>query len=146
MYVQYAAIQRNSGDFMSKLLVIEDDHETAKLLESIFVYEKYSVICAGTAAEGFQSCLSELPDLVLMGIRLPDGSGIDLCRMMKGTPQIKHIPVILLTTDSTTAEDRMRGLEADAEGYMSKPFVNEELIARVAGVLKRSPGQTGAMP
>ena len=146
MLCRQVALRRNPGKFMNKLLVIEDDPTMTKLLQNIFTSDTYSVISAGTAAEGFRSCLEVLPDLVLMAVVLPDGSGIDQCRVMKENQHIKHIPIIVLTTASTSAEDRMRILESGAEGYMRKPFLNDELAAQVAGALKRSHKGEGQAP
>jgi len=123
---------------MYKLLVIEDDSIMAKVLTRIFTSEKYEVKHSPTAAEGFQSCLKELPDLVLMDINLPDGSGLDLCKKMKENQRIKHIPIILLTGDATSVESKIQGMESGAEDYVLKPFITDELLARVKGVLKRS--------
>ena len=123
---------------MYKLLVIEDDLIMSKVLLRIFRSEKYEVSHSGTIADGFQTCLKELPDLVLLDINLPDGSGLDLCRRMKETQQIKHIPIVILTGDATSVDSKVQGLESGAEDYILKPFISDELIARVSGILKRS--------
>lgn len=123
---------------MYKLLVIEDDPIMTKVLVRMFTSEKYEVIHIGNAEEGFKSCIKELPDLVLMDVNLPDGNGLDLCRKMKETQRIKHIPIVMMTGDATSVESKMQGLEYGAEDYVLKPFISEELMARVAGILKRS--------
>ena len=123
---------------MYKLLVIEDDHMVAKVLMRTFTMEKYEVTHKSTAGEGFQACLTEVPDLILMDINLPDDNGIEVCRRMKENQRLKHIPVILLTGDAISVENKMQGLEAGAEDYVLKPFLPDELIARVAGILRHS--------
>ncbi|MDO8806742.1 MAG: response regulator transcription factor [Elusimicrobiota bacterium] len=123
---------------MYKLLIIEDEPIMAKVLKRMFTSEKYEVTNTNTAGEGFEACLKELPDLVLMDVHLPDGNGLDLCRKMKETPRIKHIPIIIMTGEATSVDCKMMGLESGAEDYVLKPFISEELIARVAGILKRS--------
>lgn len=123
---------------MYKLLIIEDDHIMSTILTRIFTAEKYEVKHSNTVGEGFQACLRELPDLVLLDINLPDGSGLDLCRSMKENPRIKHIPIILLTGDATSVDSKVQGLESGAEDYVLKPFLTDELVARVNGILKRS--------
>jgi len=123
---------------MYKLLVIEDDAIMSKVLVRMFTSEKYEVSHTGTCEEGFRSALKELPDLILMDINLPDGNGVDLCRRMKETQRIKHIPVIMMTGDATSVDNKVQGLESGAEDYVLKPFISDELIARVAGILKRS--------
>lgn len=123
---------------MYKLLIIEDDTTMYKVLTRMFTSEKYDVKRAATLEDGFTTCLKELPDLVLLDVNLPDGSGLDMCRKMKDTQQIKHIPIIIMTGDATSVESKMQGLEAGAEDYVLKPFIADELIARVNGILKRS--------
>ncbi len=123
---------------MYKLLIIEDDPIVTKVLTRIFVSEKYEVKQVGTAEGGFQAALKGLPDLVLLDISLPDGSGLDLCRRMKEDRRIRHIPIIILTGDATSVENKMQGLESGAEDYVLKPFIPEELTIRAAGILKRS--------
>lgn len=123
---------------MYKLLVIEDDSIMSKVLARMFTSEKYDVKRAATLEDGFKTCLKELPDLVLLDVNLPDGSGLDMCRKMKETQQIKHIPIIIMTGDATSVECKIQGLESGAEDYVLKPFIADELVARVNGILKRS--------
>ena len=123
---------------MLKLLIIEDDHIMTKVLTRIFTAEKYEVLCSDTAAGGYAACLKELPDLVVLDVNLPDGSGLDLCAKMKENLRIKHIPIVILTGDAMSVDNKVQGLESGAEDYILKPFINEELTARVAGILKRS--------
>lgn len=123
---------------MYKLLIIEDDSIMSKVLSRMFTSEKYDIKHAATLEDGFKTCLRELPDLVLLDVNLPDGSGLDMCRKMKETQQIKHIPIIIMTGDATSVECKIQGLEAGAEDYVLKPFIADELIARVDGILKRS--------
>lgn len=104
----------------------------------MFTSEKYEVNLAATAKDGFDSCVKELPDLVLLDINLPDGNGLDVCKKIKESPKLKHIPVVILTGDATSVENRVQGMESGAEDYVLKPFIAEELLARVAGIIKRS--------
>lgn len=123
---------------MYNLLIIEDDPIVAKALSHIFAAEKYEVKITGSLGEGLQTALKELPDLILLDVNLPDGNGSSLCRVIKEDPRIKHIPVILMTGDATSVENKVQGLEYGADDYVIKPFIPEELLARVAGVIKRS--------
>jgi len=97
---------------MYKLLIIEDDNIMAKVLTRIFTSEKYDVKHTKTAGDGFEICLKELPDLVLLDVHLPDGNGLDLCRKMKETPRIKHIPIVIMTGEATSVDNKMQGLRA----------------------------------
>lgn len=109
-----------------------------KVLTRMFTAEKYGVTTQGTVKEGFESCLKELPDLVILDVALPDGNGLDLCKRMKEHPRIKHIPIIILTGDATTVENRILGLEYGADDYVLKPFIPSGLLSRVAGIIKHS--------
>ena len=123
---------------MYKLLTIDDDHIMSSILMRIFTAEKYEVKQANTAEDGYKACLKELPDIIILDVNLPDGTGLDLCRRIKETPRVKHIPVILLTGDATSIDNKVQGMENGAEDYVLKPFITDELVARVSGILKRS--------
>jgi len=123
---------------MYRLLVVEDDPIMTKVLNRLFTSERYEVKNACTIGEGFESCSRELPDIVLLDVNLPDGNGLDLCRKIKDTPRLKHIPVVMLTGDATSVENKVQGLESGAEDYILKPFIAEELLARISGIIKRS--------
>lgn len=123
---------------MYKLLIVEDDPIMSKVLVSMFKSENYEVTHSATGEGAFQAATKELPDLVLMDINLPDSSGLDICRRMKSTQRVKHIPVILITGGATSVDDKVEGMEIGAEDYILKPFLADELIARVAGIVKRS--------
>lgn len=131
---------------MYNLLVIDDDFMICKVLANIFASEKYGVRTSRTVGEGFKACLAQPPDLILLDINLPDGSGLDLCRRIKETPGIKHIPVIILTGGAAETETREAGLDSGAEDYFPKPFVMEEIVARVAEIIKLGRMPTGVRP
>ena len=122
---------------MYKVLVIEDDPIMGKVMRRIFASDHCKVSLATTAQSGMETCLKELPDLVLLDIVLPDGNGLELCRRMKVDPKIKHIPIIIVSGAATSVDDRIAGIEAGAEDYILKPFITEELMERAAGILKR---------
>lgn len=123
---------------MYRILIVDDDPIMSKVLVSLFRSEKYEVSYFPTGEAGLQALEKELPDLLLMDINLPDGNGLDFCRRAKTTPRVKHIPVILITGDATSVENRVQGLENGADDYVLKPFIAEELLARVAGILKNT--------
>jgi DNA-binding response OmpR family regulator len=123
---------------MYKILIVDDDPIMAKVLVSMFRSEKYEVTSCHTGGEGMQAAQKELPDLVLMDINLPDGNGLDFCKQLKTNPRLKHIPVILITGDATSVENKVAGMENGADDYVLKPFIADELMARAAGIIKRS--------
>lgn len=123
---------------MYRILIVDDDPIMTKVLVSLFRSEKYEVSSFPTGTAGMQALEKELPDLLLMDINLPDGNGLDFCRQAKTSPRVKHIPVVLITGDATSVENKVQGLENGADDYVLKPFIAEELLARVAGILKNS--------
>jgi two-component system alkaline phosphatase synthesis response regulator PhoP/two-component system response regulator VicR len=118
---------------VKKILVIDDENAIRELIELVLKRENFQVKTAGNGALGLMEINSFHPDLVLLDLMLPDYSGYDLCReiVKKST-----IPVIMLSAKDETI-DKVLGLELGAEDYMTKPFDNRELIARIKVVLRR---------
>ncbi|OPZ94075.1 MAG: Transcriptional regulatory protein YycF [Firmicutes bacterium ADurb.Bin419] len=118
---------------MKKILVIDDENAIRDLLELVLTRENYQVKTAQNGVAGLVEMDSFQPDLVLLDIMLPDYSGYDLCReiVKKST-----IPVIMISAKNETI-DKVLGLELGAEDYITKPFDNRELIARIKVVLRR---------
>jgi DNA-binding response OmpR family regulator len=85
-----------------------------------------------------ETAVRERPDLILLDVVLPDENGIEVCARLKGMPETRHIPVILLTGDAVQVENKIAGIEGGAEDYIIKPFLPEEVLARVKGILKRN--------
>ncbi|SHO42893.1 response regulator transcription factor [Anaerocolumna xylanovorans] len=118
---------------MKKILVIDDEIAIRDLIELVLKRENYQVKTAENGAIGLMEIDAFHPDLVLLDLMLPDYSGYDLCReiVKKST-----IPIIMLSAKNETI-DKVLGLELGAEDYMTKPFDNRELIARIKVVLRR---------
>jgi DNA-binding response OmpR family regulator len=125
---------------VKKILVIDDEIAIRDLLELVLKRENYLVKTAENGANGLVEIESFKPDLVLLDLMLPDYSGYDLCReiVKKST-----IPVVMLSAKNEII-DKVLGLELGAEDYLTKPFDNRELIARIKVVLRRydNSGQT----
>jgi len=115
------------------LLVEDEDAITVPLTEAL-AREGFRAETAGTLAEGLDIARSRRPDLVLLDVMLPDGSGFDLLRELRGE---EHLPVIMLTARGDEA-DRVLGLELGADDYVVKPFSARELVARIRAVLRRT--------
>jgi len=118
---------------VKKILVIDDELAIRDLIELVLKRENYQVRTAENGTIGLMEIESFQPDLVLLDLMLPDYSGYDVCReiVKKST-----IPVIMLSAKSETI-DKVLGLELGAEDYITKPFDNRELIARIKVVLRR---------
>ena len=121
------------------ILLVEDETAITDPLAEALEREGFSARVAGTAAEALEMAASQPPDLVLLDIGLPDGSGLDVCRTLR---QSSDVPVIMLTARGSEA-DRVAGLELGADDYVVKPFSAREVTARVRAVLRRASGGGG---
>ena len=122
---------------MHRVLVVDDESDVTELLQYRLEQEGYRVATLNDPM-GFVFKVREFePDLMLLDIMMPELSGIQLCRIVRADPSMKDIPVIFLSARGEV-EDRIKGLEAGAEDYVSKPFNINELILRISKMLKRS--------
>jgi two-component system, OmpR family, phosphate regulon response regulator PhoB len=119
-----------------RILVIEDEPDIREVVEFNLRREGFRVSGAETAEEGLEKIQSEFPDAVLLDLMLPGMSGLDLCRQLKANPDLRAIPVIMVTAKDDV-DDVVAGLEAGADDYVSKPFSPRVLIARVKAVVRR---------
>lgn len=117
-----------SPNHESPLLLIAEDHpDTLAILKELFQHD-YQVIPVSNGAEAWKICQEIVPDLILSDIYMPEVSGLELCRRVKSHEFLSHIPVFLLTA-SAGLSTRLEGSEAEADGYLSKPF-NHDLLAQ----------------
>jgi DNA-binding response OmpR family regulator len=123
------------------ILLVEDEAAITEPLADALEREGFSARVAGTVADALEMAGSKEPDLVLLDIGLPDGSGLDVCRELR---KRGDVPVIMLTARGAEA-DRVAGLELGADDYVVKPFSAREVTARVRAVLRRAaPGGAGS--
>jgi two-component system, cell cycle response regulator len=119
----------------ARILVVDDLEANRRLLEAKLTAEYYDVITARRGEEGVQIAKREKPDLILLDVMMPGGiDGYEACRRLKSTPETRHIPVIILTT-LDDRDNRLRGLQAGAEEFLTKPIDDVHLIARVKSLL-----------
>lgn len=119
-----------------KILIIEDEPDIRKNLEYNLSREGFNVKTAGSIHEAQNLLKSDLFNLILLDLMLPDGSGLDLCKNLKADSKTETIPVIILTAKDDEV-DKVVGFEIGADDYVTKPFSVRELILRVKAVLKR---------
>jgi DNA-binding response OmpR family regulator len=122
---------------MKRILVIDDLPENVFLLQERLENEGYTVLTAYDGKTGIEIAQSELPDLILLDVMMPDINGIEVCKTLVKNERTSNIPVILVTA-KTDAEDTKDGLDAGAFDYIKKPFNKTELLARVKSALKLS--------
>jgi two-component system phosphate regulon response regulator PhoB len=120
------------------VLVVEDEPGIAELLRYTLQAEGYSVEVATCAHEAQQALANALPRVVLLDWMLPDQPGIELLNHWRANPRTATVPVIMLTAKGLD-EDKVKGLNAGADDYVTKPFSPRELVARINAVLRRQP-------
>jgi DNA-binding response OmpR family regulator len=118
-----------------RILVIEDERKVARFLEQGLREEKYTVDVAFDGDEGLDRALSETYDLIITDVMMPKKSGIEVIRALRS--EKRNTPILCLTA-RTEVDDKVEGLDAGADDYLTKPFLFEELSARVRSLLRRS--------
>src|SRR5256712_937671 len=124
-----------------RVLIVEDDPELAGLLRDGLRAQRIDPTLAATFAEGHQRATLVTYDVIVLDVRLPGGSGFELCRELRRGGVTT--PVLMLTA-LDAVDDRVRGLEAGADDYLTKPFALRELVARLQALARRRPALTPA--
>lgn len=127
---------------MQKILVIEDEVDIADLIRYNLERAGYEVFKAHDGITGTDICIKERPDLVVLDLMLPGRNGFAVFKEIRRDARTSHIPVIMLTAKAQT-EDRIQGLEAGADDYLTKPFSPKELVLRVNAILRRAESAPG---
>ena len=122
------------------ILLVEDEESITTPLAEALERDGFHAVVAHTVADGLAKGRSVRPDLVLLDIGLPDGSGLDVCRALRSS---SNVPIIILSARGEEA-DRVVGLELGADDYVVKPFSARELIARIRAVLRRAAAPAAA--
>jgi two-component system, cell cycle response regulator len=120
---------------MMKLLIVDDSPDALEVAKARLAKENLNILCAEGGIEGLEIARRERPDLILLDLDMPDMSGFDVCRALKAEAELCMIPVLFLS-GSTTAEDKVHGLDLGAVDYVTKPFDGFELCARVRAALR----------
>lgn len=119
---------------MAKVLVVDDESSIVNIISYNLKKEGYDVITAEDGEAGLELALNENPDLILLDIMMPKMDGYEVCRKLR---EKSNVPIIMLTARADEV-DKVIGLEMGADDYVTKPFGNRELIARVKAHLRRS--------
>ncbi|MBN1316731.1 MAG: response regulator [Anaerolineales bacterium] len=124
----------------AKILIIDDDIDSLKLIGILLQRHGYQVITAPNGNEGLSLAASENPDLILLDVMMPSIDGIEVCRQLKKDPQLAHIPVLMFTA-KTRVDDKAAGFDAGADDYLTKPTHPAELASRIKALLARQPAK-----
>jgi len=117
-----------------RILVVEDEHRIANSIKKGLEQERYAVDIAYTGDDGYDLASTEDYDLIVLDLMLPEMNGIEICKELRKNKI--HIPILMLTAKGQT-EDKVEGLDAGADDYMTKPFSFDELLARIRALTRR---------
>jgi two-component system response regulator MprA len=118
---------------VSKVLIVDDDAHIRASLRRTLAFEGYQVREAGDGTGALEAALDELPDLVILDLMLPGIDGMEVCRRLR---EVNDVPILMLTAREGTSS-QVEGLDAGADDYLVKPFVKDELLARIRALLRR---------
>ena len=123
---------------MALVMVIEDEEALGLMLKYNLEKEGYEVIVESRGAKALGEVEKYAPSVILLDWMLPEISGVEICKLIRAKPDIKNIPIIMLTAKGEE-EDKVKGLSAGADDYVTKPFSIPELMARVKANMRRAP-------
>ena len=126
---------------MARILIVDDDPDIVESVTMVLQKNNHEVIQAYGGVEGLEKAKSEKPDAMILDVMMPDKDGYEVCKELKGDPNYKDIPVLLLTEvvskiPSTSYTHRM-GMETEADDYVDKPVEPTELVRLVERLLKK---------
>ena len=121
---------------MAKILIAEDERDIRDLVSFSLKFGGFEVVQASNGQEAVERAQVEMPDLILMDVRMPKMTGYEACKTLKAMPAMRHIPVVFLSAKGQESEIQ-QGVEAGAEEYILKPFAPDELTKQVRAVLER---------
>jgi CheY-like chemotaxis protein len=121
---------------MAKILIAEDERDIRELVSFSLQFGGFTVVQAANGAEAVEYAQKEMPDLILMDVRMPKMTGYEACRQMKSMESLRDIPVVFLSAKGQESEIQT-GMEVGAEEYILKPFAPDELVKQVQAVIDR---------
>ncbi len=133
---QPASEQTPPNDSHTKILIVDDHQEMRQYLKQLLLRQKFQVITAIDGNDGLQQCQNSMPDLVIADVIMPNMGGLEMVANIRADDQTRCLPVILLSSNAHKRH-QIDGIEGGADDYLCKPFVPDELLARVNRILKQ---------
>lgn len=119
---------------MAKILIAEDERDIRDLITFTLRFAGHEVLATSNGEEALETALKEIPDLILLDVRMPRMTGYEACKQIKASEKTGHIPVVFLSAKGQESEVQT-GIEAGAQEYILKPFAPEQLVERVKTLL-----------
>lgn len=121
---------------MAKILIAEDERDIRDLITFTLKFAGHEVVAASNGEEAYQLALKELPELIMMDVRMPKMTGYEACKLIKAEATLEHIPVVFLSAKGQESEIQT-GISVGATEYLLKPFAPDQLTRKVAEILER---------
>jgi pilus assembly protein CpaE len=128
---------------VEKILIVDDDMDSLKLIGLMLQRNGYEVSAARSGSQALAKAEAEQPDLIILDVMMPDMNGLDVCRRLRTGASTSQIPIIMFTA-KTLIDDKVKGFEAGADDYLTKPTHPAELTSRVKAVLTRQAAKVGS--
>ena len=119
----------------ARILIVDDSPASVKMLAAKLTNEYYQILTAGDGIGALEAVGRDAPDLILLDVMMPGIDGFEVCRRIKQNPETTHIPVVIITA-LDSREDRVRGLEAGADDFLTKPVHDTTLFSRVRSLVR----------
>lgn len=123
---------------MAKILIVDDDRETTNLLEKIVMMKGHQPASVNNSVKAVEQAHAIQPDIILMDILMPEINGIQLCKIFKAIPELKHIPIIIVSALNDAGSQRDT-LNAGAADFLSKPVNPEALAEKILNLVNAVP-------
>lgn len=121
-------------NYTTRILIVDDDARNVKVLEAMLLAEGHATLAANSGKRALQVATTEIPDLILLDVMMPDMNGFEVVEKLKGHAATQDIPIIMITA-LDDRESRLYALQAGADEFISKPVDRTELLVRVKSIL-----------
>lgn len=119
----------------ARILIVDDNSDNLFVLESLLSHAGHTVISALNGAEALTIADQELPDLIMMDLDMPVMDGLEACKRLRAAPRTRNIPILILTAHALLGDEE-KALNANCQGFLTKPFQATTILERVAGILQ----------